>query len=166
RQPEAGVAPPEPEPRPAPGRGHDVSAPVSRARRGGNGREAVPDEISTVFPSVAPSAAGARRFVGAALRRWNCQNDFVELVPLLTSELVTHAYRHARTETRVSVPLYEGCVRIEVRDVGGGEPELRPLDTDRVDGRGLQIVDAIADRWGYDTSPGGTSVWFELARQP
>ena len=143
-----------------------MSAPVSRARRGGNGREAVPDEISTVFPSVAPSAAGARRFVGAALRRWNCQNDFVELVLLLTSELVTNAYRHARTETRVSVRLDDGCVRIEVRDVGGGEPELRPLDTDRVDGRGLQIVDAIADRWGYDTSPGGTSVWFELARQP
>src|SRR5262249_35745131 len=166
RQPEAGVAPPEPEPRPAPGRGHDVSAPVSRARRGGNRREAVPDEISTVFPSVAPSAAGARRVVGAALRRGDCQNDFVELGLLLTSGLGTNPHPHARPETRVSVRLDDGCVRIEVRDVGGGEPELRPLDTDRVDGRGLQIVDAIADRWGYDTSPDGTSVWFELARQP
>ena len=124
------------------------------------------DEVSTVFPSVAPSAAGARRFVAAALRRWDCPDDFVELVLLLTSELVTNAYRHARTETRVSVRFDGECVRIEVSDVGGGQPELRPLDTDRLDGRGLQIVDALADHWGYDSSPDGTAVWFELVRRP
>jgi anti-sigma regulatory factor (Ser/Thr protein kinase) len=123
------------------------------------------DEVSTVFPSVAPSAAGARRFVAAALRRWACSDDLVELVLLLTSELVTNAYRHARTETRVAVRFDRACVRIEVRDVGGGRPELRPVDTDRVDGRGLQIVDALADRWGYDTHDGGTAVWFELGRR-
>ena len=124
------------------------------------------DEVSTVFPSVAPSAAGARRFVAAALRRWDCSDDFVELALLLTSELVTNAYRHARTETRVLVRFDGASVRIEVRDVGGGQPELRPVDTDRVDGRGLQIVDALADRWGYDSDDGGTAVWFELVRRP
>jgi anti-sigma regulatory factor (Ser/Thr protein kinase) len=139
-----------------------VTPPVSRSRD----RDATPDEVSTVFPSVAPSAAGARRFVAAALRRWACADDFIELVLLLTSELVTNAYRHARTETRVSVRFDGACVRIEVRDVGGGEPELRPFDADRVDGRGLQIVDALADRWGYDSSPTGTAVWFELVRRP
>ncbi|HMG25906.1 MAG TPA: ATP-binding protein [Acidimicrobiia bacterium] len=124
------------------------------------------DEVSTVFPSVAPSAAGARRFVAAAVRRWGCPDDFVELVLLLTSELVTNAYRHARTETRVSVRFDGASVRIEVRDVGGGEPELRPLDRDRVDGRGLRIVDALADQWGYDSGPDGTAVWFDLVRRP
>jgi anti-sigma regulatory factor (Ser/Thr protein kinase) len=143
-----------------------VSPPVSRAHRRADGRGAPADEVSTVFPSVAPSAAGARRFVAAALRRRGCPDDFVELVLLLTSELVTNAYRHARTETRVSVSFDGGCVRIEVRDVGGGEPELRPLDRDRVDGRGLRIVDALADRWGYDSSPDGTAVWFDLVRRP
>jgi anti-sigma regulatory factor (Ser/Thr protein kinase) len=124
------------------------------------------DEVSTVFPSVAPSPAGARRFVAAALRRWDCSDDFVELVLLLTSELVTNAYRHARTETHVLVRFDGASVRIEVRDVGSGQPELRPVDTDRVDGRGLQIVDALADRWGYDSDDGGTAVWFELVRRP
>jgi anti-sigma regulatory factor (Ser/Thr protein kinase) len=143
-----------------------VSPPVSRARGRAEGPQAVGDEVSTVFPSVAPSAAGARRFVAAALRRWGHPDDFVELILLLTSELVTNAYRHARTETRVSVRFDGACVRIEVRDVGGGEPQLRPIDTNRVDGRGLQIVDALADRWGYDASPGGTAVWFELVRRP
>ena len=143
-----------------------MSSPASDARSRADGRLVVADEISTVFPSVAASAAGARRFVAAALRRWGCADDFVELVLLLTSELVTNAYRHARTETRVSVRHDGGCVRVEVRDVGGGEPELRPFDTDRVDGRGLHIVDALADRWGYDSNPGGTAVWFELVRRP
>ena len=143
-----------------------MNPPASRARRRADGRERVGDELSTVFPSVAQSAAGARRFVAAALRRWDCPDDFVELVLLLTSELVTNAYRHARTETRVSVRLDGDCAHVEVSDVGTGQPHLRPIDTDRVDGRGLQIVDALADRWGYDSNAGGTSVWFELVRRP
>jgi anti-sigma regulatory factor (Ser/Thr protein kinase) len=142
-----------------------VTADTSRARRGSGRREKATDELSTVFPSVAPSAASARRFVAAALRRWGCPDDFIELVLLLTSELVTNAYRHARTETRVSVRLDDDCARVEVRDVGRGEPELRPRDTDRVDGRGLQIVDALADRWGYHSNAGGTAVWFELVHR-
>jgi len=142
-----------------------VTADTSRARRGSGRREKATDELSTVFPSVAPSAASARRFVAAALRRWGCPDDFIELVLLLTSELVTNAYRHARTETRVSVRLDDDCTRVEVRDVGRGEPELRPRDIDRVDGRGLQIVDALADRWGYHSNAGGTAVWFELVHR-
>jgi len=142
-----------------------VTADTSRARRGGGRSEKSTDEFSTVFPSVAPSAASARRFVAAALRRWGCPDDFIELVLLLTSELVTNAYRHAGTETRVSVRLEGDCTRVEVRDVGRGEPELRPLDTDRVDGRGLQIVDALAGRWGYHSNAGGTAVWFELVHR-
>ena len=142
-----------------------MTADTSRARRGGGRSEKSTDEFSTVFPSVAPSAASARRFVAAALRRWGCPDDFIELVLLLTSELVTNAYRHAGTETRVSVRLDDDRTRVEVRDVGRGEPELRPLDTDRVDGRGLQIVDALADRWGYHSNAGGTAVWFELVHR-
>ena len=142
-----------------------MTARTSRAGRGGGSREQATDELSTVFPSVAPSAASARRFVAAALRRWECSDDFIELVLLLTSELVTNAYRHAGTETHVSVRLDHDCTRVEVRDVGRGEPELRPLDTDRVDGRGLQIVDALADRWGYHSNAGGTAVWFELVHR-
>jgi anti-sigma regulatory factor (Ser/Thr protein kinase) len=146
-----------------------VSAPMSRARRRGNGRRdgrrSDVDELSTVFPSVAPSASRARRFVAAALRRWDCPDDILDPVLLLTSELVTNAYRHAGTETRVSVGFDDDRARVEVRDVGAGEPELRPHDTGRVDGRGLQIVDALADRWGYHSTEAGTAVWFELVRR-
>lgn len=119
-------------------------------------------EVSTVFPAVAPSAAGARRFVSAALHRWGFPDGFIDLVLLLTSELVTNAYRHGRSDTRVSVRCDEDRVRVEVRDKGGGEVRLRPLDSSRTDGRGLQIVDALAERWGHHSDSGGTVVWFEL----
>jgi anti-sigma regulatory factor (Ser/Thr protein kinase) len=152
-----------------------VSASTRRARRRADGRIAKGhrdenrgdgvDELYTVFPSVAPSASSARRFVAAALRRWECADDLVDLALLLTSELVTNAYRHAGTETRVTVGVDGDRVRVEVRDIGSGEPELRPHDTSRVDGRGLQIVDALAERWGYESNDGGTSVWFELVHR-
>lgn len=142
-----------------------MSAPVSRARRRrheNGARSETRAEVSTVFPSVAASAASARRFVAGALHRWGCPDDFMERVMLLTSELVTNAYRHARSETRVSVRCDGDHVRVEVRDTGGGGVELRPLDTNRTDGRGLHIVDALADRWGHSSDRYGTAVWFEL----
>jgi anti-sigma regulatory factor (Ser/Thr protein kinase) len=142
-----------------------VNAPTSRARSdpsGGRPRSETIGEVSTIFPAVAPSASSARRFVAAALHRWGCPDAFVDLVLLLTSELVTNAYRHAGSETRVSVRCDEDRIRVEVSDKGGGELELRPLDSNRTDGRGLQIVDGLAERWGHHSDGDGTVVWFEL----
>jgi len=95
------------------------------------------------------------------LHRWECPDGFVDLVLLLTSELVTNAYRHAGSDTRVSVRYDEDRVRVEVSDKGGGDVQLRPLDSDRNDGRGLQIVDALAERWDHHSDADGTVVWFE-----
>lgn len=142
-----------------------MSASTSRARqrRHENGaRSEMMGELSTVFPSVAPSAASARRFVAGAMHRWGCPDELMERVMLLTSELVTNAYRHAHSATRVSIRYDDDRVRVEVRDSGGGAVALRPLDTNRTDGRGLHIVDALADRWGHRSDGDGTVVWFEL----
>jgi anti-sigma regulatory factor (Ser/Thr protein kinase) len=121
--------------------------------------------ISTVFPAVAPSAASARRFVASALTRQRVARDQVALAVLLVSELVTNSYRHAGTETRVSVSV-DDVIRVEVFDSGEGGVELLASDVDRISGRGLQIVDALADRWGHEDGPEGAHVWFELDRGP
>jgi anti-sigma regulatory factor (Ser/Thr protein kinase) len=145
-----------------------MSSPTSRARprreRDGAALMA-PGELSTVFPSVAPSAANARRFVGTALQRWGCPQDLIERVLLLTSELVTNAYRHARSDTRLLVRCDDDRVRVEVRDTGPGDVKLRPLDANRTDGRGLHIVDSLSDRWGHHSDRHGTVVWFELVQR-
>ncbi|MGH8985105.1 MAG: ATP-binding protein [Acidimicrobiia bacterium] len=120
------------------------------------------ESVSTVFPAVPPSASGARRFVNAALGRWDVPGDVVETALLLTSELVTNSYLHAACDAQVSVVRRPGMVRVEVRDSGGGRVQRRALDPARADGRGLNIVDALATRWGSATSESGTLVWFEL----
>ncbi|HXA60375.1 MAG TPA: ATP-binding protein [Streptosporangiaceae bacterium] len=33
-------------------------------------------------------------------------------------------------------------------------------------GRGLLLVDSLAQKWGVRTSPDGTTVWVELPRKP
>jgi len=124
------------------------------------------ESVSTVFPSVPPSASGARRFVGAALQRWDIDQDVIDVALLLASELVTNTYRHAGSDARVSVLRRPDVVRVEVHDSGeGGHVRLRPLDPARPDGRGLNIVDALAARWGSMNSEGGTLVWFELSTE-
>jgi hypothetical protein len=53
-------------------------------------------------------------------------------------------------------------IRIEVVDSGRGfSPDLKEPNLEDTGGRGLFLVDSLADRWGVD-SQGGTRVWVEL----
>lgn len=145
-----------------------MSAPTSRAerRRDRDGAALLKSrDLSAVFPSVAPSAGDARRFVERALQEQGCPETVIERVLLLTSELVTNAYHHAGSDTRLSIRYDGDCIRIEVRDSGTGGVKLRPHDVNRTDGRGLRIVDALADRWGHRSDRDGTVVWFELSQR-
>lgn len=120
------------------------------------------ESISTIFPAAPPSVAVARHFVHDTLDRWTVPTPVVETARLLTSELVTNSYRHARCDAQVTVVRRPDVVRVEVRDAGGGQAQRRSLEPHATDGRGLNIVDALATRWGTTTSESGTLVWFEL----
>lgn len=84
-------------------------------------------------------------------------------VQLLVNELVTNSVKFA-PEGAIELKLItaDEAVRVEVHDEGPGfvpnsaEPELS--DTS---GRGLFLVEALADRWGV-TLDGTTCVWFEI----
>ncbi|ATZ25194.1 Histidine kinase-, DNA gyrase B-, and HSP90-like ATPase [Streptomyces lavendulae subsp. lavendulae] len=87
---------------------------------------------------------------------------------LVASELLTNAVRHAATprdreiETRY-VRRSDG-VRIEVHDACAGQPQARPPEPDADGGRGLFLVEAIADRWAVAARGGpGKQVWAELS---
>jgi anti-sigma regulatory factor (Ser/Thr protein kinase) len=83
-------------------------------------------------------------------------------VALLTSELVTNAVLHARTSAIVLVEQRDGCVRVSVKDQSAALPVMRDAPHESATGRGLAIVDALSDRWGFDVVAGGKVVWFEL----
>ncbi len=88
--------------------------------------------------------------------------DVLDVIVLLTSEVVTNAVLHARTEARLTVVVSYGSVRVEVIDGEPREPVPRVAAVDDTSGRGLQLVDALSSRWGVESLADGKRVWFEV----
>ncbi|HEX2411111.1 MAG TPA: SpoIIE family protein phosphatase [Solirubrobacteraceae bacterium] len=89
-------------------------------------------------------------------------------IQLLVTELVANAVRHgAQREDTVGVVVRanEQAMRVEVTDRGGGfDPARLPgPSTDAGGGWGLEIVTALAHRWGVERDA-DTTVWFEVDR--
>ena len=87
---------------------------------------------------------------------------------LAASELVANSATHAAEESegliRVTLVRTELTIRIEVRDAGKPFAPLRPVPPpEATSGRGLLLVEALADRWGSDHRDGNL-VWFEIDR--
>ena len=106
------------------------------------------------------SVAGARHFIRDLLS--DQPRETVEAVELMTSELATNSVRHARSDFELAIHLSRDEIRVEVSDHGQGQPVPRsPTARDR-SGRGLQIVQELAEDWGITPSPNGKLVWFTL----
>jgi anti-sigma regulatory factor (Ser/Thr protein kinase) len=80
----------------------------------------------------------------------------------LTSEIVTNAVLHARTSFMVSVTRSPSRIRVAVADRNGQLALRKAYGPTSPTGRGLHIVEAMADRWGVDKSADGKTVWFEI----
>lgn len=105
----------------------------------------------------------ARHALARSLDTWGWDGDAADVAVLLTSELVTNAIRHGAAPIRLSAGLDNGRVlRVEVRDHAAQGVQVREATDDDEDGRGLQLVDVLADAWGWQPSSDGKHVWFEL----
>ncbi|MDH6628969.1 anti-sigma regulatory factor (Ser/Thr protein kinase) [Streptomyces sp. LBL] len=92
-----------------------------------------------------------------------------ETLILLVSELVTNAVVHTGCPAvlRLSLPgvaAEPGTVRLEVDDISNRAPVPRCADSDATGGRGLALVDGLADRWGWSAEGAGKRIWCELDR--
>jgi anti-sigma regulatory factor (Ser/Thr protein kinase) len=120
--------------------------------------------IRLCVPDGLSSAEVARHEVAAALQAQGYQGD-VSIILLLVSEMITNAVVHALPPVElVLVVDDDGAVTVTVSDRDPDHlPELSqdPIsDPARITGRGLQIVDQLADAWGYDTELDvGKTVW-------
>jgi anti-sigma regulatory factor (Ser/Thr protein kinase) len=108
------------------------------------------------------SPRAARRFVAEALEGTNLP---VDLIVLLVSELATNAVLHARTDyvVRLAVDADHERARVEVEDANERPPSIAHTPPEATSGRGLQLVQKLAESWGVEGRTAGKLVWFELS---
>ena len=107
-----------------------------------------------------------------------------ETLILLISELVTNAVVHTGCPAVLRMVLPDvldargvaeavgrqgpgpgpGTVRVEVADASARPPRPRHADGEETNGRGLELVDGLADRWGWQAEGAGKSIWCEVDR--
>ena len=118
-----------------------------------------------VLPSVEPRADRVpylRRQVERVLHLWRL-DELAWQVELVVTELATNAVRHARTLFTVAMTWDGRRLRIEVSDAHPVPPEPRDgVPADATGGRGLLLVEQLADRWGYDPHERGKTIWCDL----
>ena len=84
---------------------------------------------------------------------------------MLTSELVSNAVLHGSGAIELvvtEVDANEGVIRVQVCNDGDGVPTMRRANRDELSGRGLRLIDEMAQGWGSERVDGQTLVWFEL----
>jgi serine phosphatase RsbU (regulator of sigma subunit)/anti-sigma regulatory factor (Ser/Thr protein kinase) len=100
-----------------------------------------------------------------ALRRWGV-SDLIDTAELLSSELVTNAIRHTDRDAMFTARLYREAgsarLRVEVEDESDLWPTRRTPGEQASSGRGLMLVEALADGWGVEPRGSGKRMWFEL----
>jgi anti-sigma regulatory factor (Ser/Thr protein kinase) len=92
--------------------------------------------------------------------------ETAQVVVLLVSELATNSVRHASSAFHIEIDHHADHVRVQLSDTGDGEPTLQSPTNDRPSGRGLLIVDNLADEWGVELRDVGKAVWFVVRLAP
>lgn len=108
------------------------------------------------------------RLVGSGIRD---DEPLAETLILLISELVTNAVVHTGCPAVLRMLFgatgaagTAGTVRVEVADTSCRPPQQRHAQGEDTGGRGLELVDGLADRWGWQLEGAGKRIWCEVDR--
>jgi anti-sigma regulatory factor (Ser/Thr protein kinase) len=137
-----------------------------------------PDPVPVALPRVATRTLGpdtgsvrtARDFTVATLQGWGTAERSQDIA-IVVSELLTNALRHAVPATGEPRPIRLGllqpgsCVLCAVADPSQAAPVLQSRGSFAENGRGLQIIRALSDQWGFTPSDPGKVVWAMFGRR-
>ncbi|MFK4212645.1 ATP-binding protein [Streptomyces sp. NPDC030920] len=126
------------------------------------------------YELVFPRDPRGPRIARTTLRAVLGAHELTELcyrAELLTSELTTNSVRHAQGPAGVRLQWRHPVLRVSVWDLSPDLPKpYRPaVGPEAEAGRGMAILELVADRWGGcaigegELGSGGKTIWFELA---
>ncbi|MFI9169042.1 SpoIIE family protein phosphatase [Streptomyces lincolnensis] len=117
-----------------------------------------------VAPGDPEALTEARHMIRAAVGAWGARERCDE-VELVADELITNALMHTEGSAIVTLRVLTGGdrrLRVEVEDASSALPRRREAGESGVSGRGLLLVDLLADVWGVEARGGGKCVWCEF----
>ncbi|MFF1687364.1 MULTISPECIES: SpoIIE family protein phosphatase [unclassified Streptomyces] len=119
----------------------------------------------TVAQAEPERVAAARRHVRELLHDWS-DEDQVDSAVLMVSEMLTNVLVHTDGDALLVAEVTGGPsarrLRAEVADASDDLPHKRHPGELASSGRGLVLMELLADRWGVDPRGEGKSIWFEL----
>jgi len=114
-------------------------------------------------PDVTGALSTARRLVLEALG--DATDDVREVAALLTTEVLGNAILHAAPPISMSIDQQGPCIRIEVGDAGTTPPQVKRYGPTSSTGRGLRLLESLTEGWGWNPTPSGKVLWFELSKE-
>ncbi|RBY80340.1 ATP-binding protein [Blastococcus sp. TF02-09] len=114
------------------------------------------------LPPMPRSVRTARRLLLELMQVWRLPHDPEDgaLVTELVSNVIDHV--EGRSELTLEISAADDWLRIAVVDGSAIRPVVRELSMDQPRGRGMRMVEEIADRWGVEDHRGGKRVWCDL----
>jgi anti-sigma regulatory factor (Ser/Thr protein kinase) len=125
-------------------------------------------EFTQRFSATRRGARLARHLALHQLDAWGIPygSELSDSTAVIVAEFTANAVTHGRVPGRdfeLRLALAPTALRIEVSDPRGErEPEPRQSAPEAEDGRGLQLVEALATSWGTKDRLIGKTVWAEL----
>ena len=120
------------------------------------------DRAANRLPPLPSSVGEARRLVRDHLHEAD-RDDLTEAAELLVSEMVTNALVHAGTPIDLSLSVAADGLLVEIGDGSPHLPTRCYYAPTAGTGRGLMLLEQLADDWGVSPQPEGKKVWFHLS---
>ena len=119
------------------------------------------ETVETQLPSSVSSPQLARAFLRSTLETWKL-DGFGDVTELLVTELVANVVTHVGAPMTLRIQRTPTIMRVEIEDPSREIPVVRHPDVAEEHGRGVLLIDQLANAWGIEPRTDGKTVWFEL----
>jgi anti-sigma regulatory factor (Ser/Thr protein kinase) len=119
------------------------------------------ETVETQLPSSMNSPQLARAFLRSTLETWKL-DGFGEVTELLVTELVANVVTHVGAPMTLRVHRSPATMRVEIDDPSTQLPVVHHPDPSDEHGRGVLLVEQLANAWGVEGRSDGKTVWFEI----